>query len=416
MLLWLFFWTPLLIVCTGWSAQAIGVAMQARKFSRRVAEPPREGYDQYQPTAAVIVPFKGNDDDLPRHVRALITQDYAEYRLVFVFEDDQDTAYRAVEIELEQHEVKPPIDLVIAGLAADDTGQKVHNQLAALAQLESVGDTSVVWAFADSDAVPGPSWLKKLASPHVFPDTVGVTTGYRWLMPELRAQRPTPASMFASVINSSVATLIGYGRISQAWGGSMAVRSEFAKAQDLKGYLRGSLSDDYQMTRMSRDAGKRVYFIPHCLVPSPVRFTWQELFEFGRRQYLITRLHDPLLYKKAVAVIGFYVLANILTIVGMLLALPAAEWGVAIFAAATLLIVGIANQFRVRYRREAIAAAFGRDQLRYLRHTLRLDRFGTFAVMVFNLTLLLSAARGNRLTWRGNTYELDGPQSIRRLP
>ncbi|MEM7626045.1 MAG: glycosyltransferase family 2 protein [Planctomycetota bacterium] len=417
MFFWLFLWIPLLVVCTGWSAQAIAVAMQARKFSRRVARPPHEGFDAYQPPATVIVPFKGHDDDLPRHLRALVTQDYAEYRLILVFEDQEDPARRAIELELEQNKIKPPVDIVIAGLAPDDTGQKVHNQLAALAHLEAVGDTSEVWAFADSDAVPGSGWLRKLVAPLADPTRIGVTTGYRWLMPELRAQRPTTPSMFASVINSSVATLIGHGTLAQAWGGSMAVRADFAREHGLTdNYLRGSLSDDYQMTRMCRDASKRLYFVTHCLVPSPVRFTWREFFEFGRRQYLITRAHDQALYKKAVAAIGFYLLANVSCVVGLIAALPSEEWGVAIYAGATLLTVGVANQFRAFYRRRAIAAAFGRDQLRYLRHTVRLDRFGTFVVMAVNLTLLLSAARGKRLTWRGNTYELNGPQSIRRLP
>ena len=377
--------------------------------------PPREGYDQYQPPAAVIVPFKGHDDDLPRHVRALINQDYAEYRLVFVFEDEQDPAYRAIELEIDQHEVKPPIDFVVAGRAPDDTGQKVHNQIVALDFLEAHNDRSEIWAFADSDAVPGPSWLKKLVSPNVFHESVGATTGYRWLIPELRAQRPTTASMFASVINSAVASLVAYGNLAQAWGGSMAIRTEYARNNGLKDYLRGSLSDDYQFTRMCREAGKRVFFVPHCLVPSPVRFGWRSFFEFGRRQYLITRIHDRPLYLKAVAAVGFYVLANLLAVLGLILSVSAANWYVAVGIVLTLLTVATANQTRAYYRRQTIAAAFGRDQLRYLRHTLRLDRFGTLAVMTVNLFLLLSAARGNVIQWRGNRYRLEGPQSVTKL-
>ncbi|MEO1237912.1 MAG: glycosyltransferase family 2 protein, partial [Planctomycetota bacterium] len=387
----------------------------ARKFSRRVGRPVREGFDEYQPLAAVIVPCKGHDPDLPRNVRSLLTQDYPDYRLVFVFEDDSDPARQLVERELENHpDPAPTVDLVTAGVAPDDTGQKVHNQLAALAFLDEHHDDSVVWVFADSDAVPGPHWLQKLVGPHVQ-ERVGVTTGYRWLMPELRAQRPHPAAMCASVINSAVAMFIGHDDLTQAWGGSMAVRADFARRHDLPGYFRGALSDDYQMTRLCRDAGRRVYFVHRCLVPSPVQMNWRGLFEFGRRQYLITRLHDPALYRKALGFIGLYVAGFLTSIVSLAVAIVIGQTAVAVIAAVALLVVAAADQARAAYRRAAVAQAFGHDQLRYLRHTLRLDRFGTPLVMAVNLALLVSAAFGQTLAWRGHRYRLDGPQSVRKL-
>lgn len=417
MLVWLLLWIPLIVLWCCWSTQAVLVVFQAGKFARRVAAPPREGFSQYQPMAVVIVPFKGHDHDLPRNVRALITQDYPLYRLVFVFEDDRDPARVMIEDELSNHQDPPRIDLITAGKAPDDTGQKVHNQLAALAHLDAVNDDSEVWVFADSDAIPGPGWLQKLVGPHMDADRVGVTTGYRWLMPELRAQRPRPASMFASVINSAVAMFIGHGDLTQAWGGSMAIRADFARQHDLPSYFRGAISDDYQITQLCRDAGKEVYFVPHCLVPSPINFTWAQLLEFGRRQYLITRVHDPVLYRKAVLVSSLYVAGFVSAWITLIYTLLfATEIGITILAGLTLLNVSICNQLRAGYRRQAVVAAFGSDHLRYLRYTLRLDQWATAAVMAVNLTLLLSAALGNTLTWRTNRYRLEGSQSIQKIP
>jgi len=416
MALWQHLWNLMIALWGGWCLQSILVVFQAGQFSRRITEPARVGVDDYHPKAAVIVPFKGHDTELPRHVRALISQNYPEYRLIFVFESDDDEARVHIDAELAQHQHTPPIDMIVAGQAPDDTGQKVHNQLAALAHLEKQNDDSVLWAFADSDATPGPNWLRKLAGPHCQPDRVGVTTGYRWLLPELRAQRPHPASMFASVINSSVAMCIAHGNFTQAWGGSMAVRAAFAKEHDLAGYLRGSLSDDYQMTRMARDAGRRVYFVPQCLVPSPIAMNWAELFEFGRRQYLITRVHDPKLYAKAVAVIGLYVVGFITAWAALLTTLFTGPERLFYASAAAILVVGIANQMRATYRRRAIANAFGKEHLRYLRHTLLLDRYATWLVMLINLKMLLSAAIGRTMTWRGKRYRLHTPQHIERLP
>lgn len=416
MLIWFLLWLPLIVLWCFWVTQSILVAIQSRKFSNRVATPPRVWFKEHQPKAAVIVPFKGHDHDLPRNVRALITQRYAEYRLVFVFEDEHDPARALIEDELSNHDITPPIDLVTAGIAPPTTGQKVHNQIAALEFLEQQNDDSEVWVFADSDAVPGPGWLQKLVGPHIQEQRMGVTTGYRWLMPELRAQRPRAASAFASVINSAVAVFMGHDKLTQAWGGSMAVRADFAREHKLvENYFRGALSDDYQMTRLCRDAEQRVYFVYQSLIASPINLNWRELFEFGRRQYLITRLHDPTLYRKAVAVIGLYVGGFVTAWTAMIWSLLHGPIGVTVLAAMALLTVFISNQIRAMYRRRTIASAFGSDQLRYLRHTVRLDQWGTIAVMAVNLVLLLSAAVGNTLTWRTNRYRIDGPQSIKKI-
>jgi cellulose synthase/poly-beta-1,6-N-acetylglucosamine synthase-like glycosyltransferase len=415
MLEWLLIWNPLIAVWVAWVVVAVLAAIRVSQFARAVARPAREGFDQFSPPAVVIVPFKGRDDDLPRHVNALLSQNYPDYRLVFVFESDHDPARPAIEHELTQHPAGETVDLVTAGPAPDDTGQKVHNQLAALEHLGTPQPPDTVLVFADSDAVPGPGWLGKLVGPHVQADRIGVTTGYRWLIPELRAQRPRPASAFASVINSGVASFIGHEDLTQAWGGSMALRAEFAHAQQLKDHLRGALSDDYQVTRLCRAADKRVYFVPDCLVASPVHFSWSQLFEFGRRQYLITRLHDPVLYRKALALVAGYVVANLSAIGVLLFALFTGRWVLLGLAAGALIAVGITNQVRAAYRRQAVATAFGRDMLRYLRHTLWLDRYATLPVMAVNLTLLLSAAVGETLTWRGHRYRLQGPQQVQRL-
>lgn len=412
MIEWHIFSYLLITMWCVWITQAVLVVFQSNKFFHRVSRPTGEDYESYTPKCVVIVPFKGYDHDLLRHVRALLNQDYVDYRLVFVFEDMEDEAREHISSELLEQKPHPPIDIVFAGQTRGDTGQKVHNQLAALAFLDEEKDDSEVWVFADSDAVPGPEWLKKLVRPLCQTDQIGITTGYRWLKSDLTVQGPIVPSMFASVINSAVAMFIGHGNLTQAWGGSMAVRVDFAREHKLVDYLRGSLSDDYQMTRMCREANKRVYFVPHCLVPSPVRFDWGEFFEFARRQYLITRIHNPSLYAKAIGVVGFYLLANTTAVCVLVYLLITGRWAQAIIPGSALFTVGLCNQIRAYFRRKSVAAAFGNGQLIHMRHSLYLDRFGTFSVMAVNLILLLSAAKGNTISWRGIRYQLNGPQSI----
>ena len=367
-----------MVLWTGWAFMAVLVVFQARKFWRRVQRPARPEFEAYQPPAAVIVPFKGVDVDLPQHVRGLLAQDYPDYRLVFVVESEADPAHAVLRTALEQYGDGPPVHLIIAGPAPADTGQKVHNQLAALRFIEKQHPDAEVWVFGDSDAAPGPHWVQTLVGPHDHGDRVGVTTGYRWLFPQLRAQQPKLGGVIASVINSGVATMLGHAGLTQAWGGSMAVRADFARRHDLVGHLRGSLSDDYQMTRMCRTTEQRVYFVHRCLVASPVDMSMRELLHFARRQYTITRVHDPRLYWKAVGVTALYVVSSLTATAVLVAGLLNGFWLLAALALHPMLWVGIANQMRATYRRRAVKAAFGPDGVRYLRHTLWVDRWLTW--------------------------------------
>ena len=434
----LILWNPLLFVWLAWCTQALLVLIQVGKFERRVARRRLPGPSAYQPSAVIIVPFKGYDHDLGANIRALLAQDYAHYQLIAVVEHEDDPATAKLRDAFAQCAAGAQAQILIAGVAPADSGQKVHNQLAALEYLDklhnNLGNNSPndkndkapeILVFADSDAVPHNRWLAHLINPLApvpppQPNTpandpgtpVGATTGYRWLIPQLRAQRPGWGSVFASVINSSVATFLGYGKYTQAWGGSMAMHASFARKHNLRGYLRGGLSDDYQVTRLCRDAGHRVYFVHHCLVPSTIDLNLRGLLEFGRRQYLITRIHDPALYYKAVGLMSFYLFALISAWVGGFVAWQMGYPDVTLCALCALCAVGLLNQYRAILRRRAIQSAFGPTMLHHMRRTLWVDRFATPVVMAVNLILLLSAHNNRRLIWRGITYDLQGPQQV----
>ncbi len=405
---------PLIALLFAWCAQAVLVVIQAGKFMRRVQQPASTRYQAYRPPVTLIVPFKGFDHDLKRGIRALLTLEYPQYRVIAVIESEDDPAHQVLRETVAEFPVGPTVEIVVAGLAPNHTGQKVHNQLAAFEHLEGharpLENTDVV-VFADSDAVPHARWMAQLVEP-LMNDKNGVTTGYRWLIPQLRAQRPRWGSVFASVINSGVATFIGHGSLTQAWGGSMAIRADFLRQAGLADRFRGALSDDYQITRLCHDHERRVHFIHHCLVPSGIDLTLGDLFEFGRRQYLITRVHDTKLYAMALALSGGYLLAVGAAWIGGAVAWCTGHLGIAAFAVFALVFVGVANQYRATLRHRAVRAAFGPTMAHHLRHTMMVDRFGTTLVSAVNFLLLLSALSSRRMTWRGIDYVLKGPQDV----
>jgi cellulose synthase/poly-beta-1,6-N-acetylglucosamine synthase-like glycosyltransferase len=180
--------------------------------------------------------------------------------------------------------------VLVAG-QAQDSGQKVHNLLYAT---ENAGQTADVLIFCDADARFARNWISNLIAPLENPN-VGVATGYRWYV-SIRGGLP---GMLRSSWNASVVTMLGSHSRNFAWGGSMALRRETFDRLRIRAAWRGSVSDDYAVTRAAREARVPIVFVPVCLVPSYGRCTWSELLEFTTRQIIITRVYDPTLWRIA---------------------------------------------------------------------------------------------------------------------
>ncbi|BAM03665.1 glycosyltransferase [Phycisphaera mikurensis] len=414
-------------VLAGWCLQALLGAMQVRRFSKRLRRGERPSYAAFRPEAWVVVPFKGVDDEGVANLHALFQQDYGDYRLLLAVESEEDPAFRLLN---EERAKFPRIrsEVVVAGPAPPFRGQKVHNQLAALRHaLAGEGldgprpappryRDERAWVFADSDAAANPAWLGNLVGPLSQRDKNAVTTGYRWLVP---ARGPGGrfrwGGRIASVINGQVATFASLERAAFAWGGSMAILEGTAEAGGLLERWERALSDDFQVTAVARSLGRRILFLPECLVESPVDMPLRSLLEFSRRQYLITRVHAPRFFYAVVAAVGFYVFAA----ASAWLLLLAAPWHrvgwLAAGAAAALLFVAGANRVRAAARRRVVRGLFGQQTAERLAPALRLDRWATTAVMALNLVLLLRGCVGRTIRWRGHGYRLRGPMEIERL-
>ncbi len=410
----------LLVFWALWVTQAALSAVKVRKFAKLYDRPAREPFERYRPPAVVVVPFKGIDTDLAGAVRALCEQDYPGYQLLLVVEDQDDPAHGVLTEQLKQY---PHRDarVLVAGRCGPDEGQKVHNQLFAidllLGRADAEADPDEVWVFADSDAVPDANWLGRLVGPLLQADHTAVTTGYRWLIPAQAdtTNPPTVWSHLTSVMNSSVACLNGHDRWNHAWGGSMALLGRTAREGGLRQLLTGALCDDYQFSRLARALGRRVYFVPQCLVATPVAFHFKSMVNFAHRQYLLTRVYAPKLYALAIAFTSFY-LAGLVSAWGWLVAgLWRGGAGAWLCPAGAIVAVFVANQLRSGYRRRVVEKAFGPDTLTRLKTTLRWDRWATPLWMTLHWLLIVRSGFGRTMKWRGIRYCLYTPQRCVRL-
>jgi len=406
-------WDPiptwLFVLWILWGLQALFGVINVLAFDHRVQTYLQRMADHAKralkpkpvPSALVVVPIKGVNEHSHSHVFSLLNQQYGRYRAIFVVDSPDDPAFALVKEVLataDRAEGLVEAELLIAGHASI-SGQKVHNLLRALQHLK---DEDEVIVFADADAVPGEKWLARMAS-GARRERFGAATGYRWFVPDDHAL----SSILTSVINASVLTMMGPARRNRAWGGSMALRREIMDQSKLIEHWQGALSDDYQLSRAVGSIGQRIFFSPLLVVASPVRYTWRGMYEFGRRQMLITRMYSPYLW-------GWALMVPLLYCAGWISAAAMAATG-SYWGLAMLLGVSVLDVVRGRQRLIIANRLFDKATINRLTHTRLVECFATPLWMGVYLAIVLASAVGNRLVWSGITYAIRSPQDVEVL-
>jgi len=342
--------------------------------------------------ATIIAPCKGVEFGLQRNLRRLFEQDYPDFEILFVVESEDDPACPVIRRQIEQH---PNISarLLIAGRATQ-SGQKVHNLLAAVRCLSS--ETQLL-AFVDSDARPRCDWLSRLIA-RLDRQDVGAVTGYRWFVPQSRSL----ANHLLYSINALVASLYGPGGFYLIWGGTWAIRREVFQQLDIAGVWRGRLLDDLLAASVIKQAGLRVEFEPACVVASPIETNLPQMGEFMRRQYLLGRFYARRWWLCALLVSTLSVVALVgnaaLAIFGFL---GGAAWTM---QPVSVCIVLLTLHYARAWLRYQMAADYLSELSDGLRRSRRFDLLAVPLVMAVNCLGLLSSSVGNTLTWRGIQY------------
>lgn len=344
----------------------------------------------FQPFVSVIAPGRGLEPGLIDNLRPLVTQDYPRYEVLFVFDALDDPAIKIVD-ELKRGATRT----VIAG-PATDSGQKVHNLRVAV---NEVDPQSEVLVFVDTDARPAQDWLRKLVAP-LADETLGASTGYRWFIPE----RGGIASRLRSVWNASVASALGSDTAKNfCWGGSTAIRLTTFNRLNVSDRWRGTVSDDFTITHVLKEAKLPIHFTPLCLVASAGDCDFRELLEFTTRQIKITRVYAhhlwlPLLLGSALFAIAFF--GGLILLILQILKILSPT----VFLPLVLLIIftlGAAKSF-VRFR--AVSSVLKTSRLDLLAHIF----LWPFASLLYLYNAIV-AGFSRRIKWRGITYELKSP-------
>jgi cellulose synthase/poly-beta-1,6-N-acetylglucosamine synthase-like glycosyltransferase len=390
--MWVFYFFAALVLLQSILSLRGGVRWLA--YFRRELEAKRS---LYLPFASVIVPCRGLDQGLRANLSALFAQHYPAYEIIFVSDASEDPALAVAEDVRREFasESVARVSFVVAGRASE-SGQKVHNLRAAVRECDPESEALV---FVDTDARPSTTWLRSLVAP-LADERVGAATGYRWFLPVVGGL----CSQLRSVWNASIASALGPdGARNFCWGGSTAIRRQTFERLRMHERWRGTLSDDFALTRALQEAKLPIHFVPACLTASLEDCRSSELLEFTTRQLKITRVYAPTLWK-------IVLVSNLLFVLvffgGIAVALARAALGLNFaWPLALVCAIFLLGTWKAFFRLRAVALVL-EDHHDKLHDGLWAHLFLwplTAALYLYNA---LAAARSRRILWRGVTYEL----------
>lgn len=364
-------------------------------------------YTSYRPRVALIVPCKGIDTAFDENIGSFYRLDYDNFELIFVVESCEDAAYNqllGLKERFQDHSKAFKTRVLVAGIATEGS-QKLHNLLYACRDAEKDVE---VFAFADSDACVRKDWLSFLVYP-LRKAKHGVASGYRWYVP----LENNFATLALSAMNAKVAQLLGPTIFNCAWGGSMAVRVDVFRRLGIDKVWQNAVSDDLTLTREVKKAKLKVIFVPGCLVASFEQIDWRSLFEFVRRQFVITRITVPGTW-------WFGLVSSVFSVLGL--------WGftgLAIFSYLTgseyrqvfltAAIVFLAGQITRAILRQKMIFRLLAAEAAKMKIAATADIVATPLWSLILFICIISSSFGRTINWRGVKYKLTGPTEIVRL-
>ena len=390
-MIFVFYFLAAVLIVLSFKSLRGGIAY-LRFFQTEIAKP----ISDFTPFVTVVAPCRGLDDGLKENLLALAGQDYPHYEVIFVVDDNADAAVSIIEEVLRGAAKSAKRTKLVVAEKADDCSQKVENLREAILHADEKSEDFV---FVDSDVRPSADWLRHLVTPLLNGD-VGAATGYRWFI----SKNPSFASELRSAWNASIASALGPNTSSNfCWGGSMAIRRDVFERLDVRAKWRGTLSDDFTVTRVMKEAGLPIVFVPQALTASIGDCEMAEMLEFTTRQMKITSVYAPPLWLVSLIGSGLF-LTVLLTALFITLFSSQNNFAVA-FAIATLVLIIIFSTGKSWLRLKAARLVLTEYASELKRQFWTQNALWVIAPALFFYNCL-AALFSRRLVWRGITYEL----------
>jgi hypothetical protein len=369
----------------------------ARQFCTRDGQAAEDGD---LPRVVVLLPLRGADPSLASCLGGLLNQDYPQYEVRIIIDSIEDPAWSLVQ-QILGPDHGPHVQVSTLHTRRQTCGLKSSALLQAMATLDKSCQAVVL---IDADVIPHRSWLRDLVWPLGNP-TVGATTGIRWFTP-----RPaTWGSLVRYVWNAAAAVQMYALHI--PWGGSLALRADLFRRSDLLQKWAVSLWEDTGSYRTIRALGLRLEFVPAATMINRETTDLKSCFRFIRRQMLNVRLYHGswpaiLIHGvcSALALTASLVFGGVALATGNTEAAALLGAGLGLYAAGLglgLIWVQCHIQRQARERGETIYPVAWQTLC-----AIPLAHIVYFAC-------LASASLVSKVSWRGITYEFQGPWEVR---
>lgn len=356
----------------------------------------------YAPKVGILMPLRGPDPYLKRCLLALTQQDYPDYTVHIVVDNEEDPARLIVEEVLAETNTRHiTLDFL------RDIPEKCALTCAAFLQgYDALPNDCEVIVMVDADSYPYPEWLSDLVAGLNEPG-VGIVSGFRWYSPET----PTLANLTRHVWNSGAIVQMLPMKI--GWGGSLAFTKEAFEKGGVREQWESALCHDTLATNKILEAGFKFRLMPRVAMINEEDIDFRGCVAFIKRQLLFVRL-----YHKAFPLACVYGLTSALihfASIVMLIAMFATEHyteAMYLLIAIVVYIVGQANSIWIgEFFFGRTHAAAGRPSIKM--SPLKLPIAVCLALAVFPWCLL-GSMKVKQVTWRGITYTIEGPFKIRR--
>ena len=256
----------------------------------------------------------------------------------------------------------------------------------------------------DADVIPYRSWLRDLVLPLTDPK-IGATTGIRWFTPNAA----TWGSLVRYLWNAAASMQMHALHI--PWGGSLALRADVFRRSELLQQWAVSLWEDTGSYRIIRDLGLRLQFVSAATMVNRETTHLKGCFRFIRRQMLNVRLYHaswPAILAHGIGSAVALSLAFGLATVG----LASGNWQATILPLTGMVLYAGGMGFTlVSVEQHVHRVACGRGEPTTSISLKTLCAIPLAHVVYF--ACLASASVRGRISWRGITYDFDGPWTVR---
>ena len=235
------------------------------------------------PFIEILVPLKGITYQSEKILSSLLTQDYPNYRVLFILEDELDPAFELVE---NFRSIYPHVGIFFCGKSYH-CGQKNFGLAKAISELDPGIEILV---FCDSSNSADPGWLSRISEP-VRSTKFEVCTTFRSFSPQDINIPGVCQAIYATTVFALLTVT------PKPWGGGTVIRRKTLERLQVVNAWSETVVDDLVLGNILTKAKIQAHVSPENFLTTPVKNqTFRGLLAFLDRQILFPKFTNPVIW------------------------------------------------------------------------------------------------------------------------